>query len=183
MSDERELLAAVRARTEGTPYVVTETDDGFDMRIDIADASWHGLLHAQHLDKAWTYHVRLAPEKRLTITDDVRTVTWRAGAGPGTQGPVPVLSASAGRRVGRWNEKGFQKTWAVDERGSHGTVVDFTVDSAWGRDLIRGPARELGWAEERGGAERTGLYVAVGTIALLVLAGLVVAVVALAGGL
>lgn len=45
MSDVHELLAAAQARTVGTPYVVTETPRGFDVNIDIENASWYALLY------------------------------------------------------------------------------------------------------------------------------------------
>lgn len=120
--------------------------------------------------------------KTLSITDGVRNVDWRAGAESRDGVPVPVLSMSKSGAEGRFENKSFQKTWAVNEQGEYAKVVDFCFDAAEGRDLIRGPARELGWTEKRGGAERIGLHVAVATVALLVLAGIVVGIVALSGG-
>lgn len=182
MSDAQELVAAVRARTEGTPYVVEETGSGFDVRIDIENASWYALLYKQHLSRTWVYHVKLEGAKTLSITDDVREVDWRAGAESRGGVPTPVLTASTSRDLGRIESKSFQKTWGVDEQGGYGKVVDYQFTSSEGRDLIRGPAEELGWTEKRGTSERIGLYVAVGTVALLLVAGLIVAIVALAGG-
>lgn len=184
MTDAQELVAAVRARTEGTPYAVTETGDGFDVQVDIENASWYALLYKQHLSKTWIYHVKVEEgAKQLSITDDAREVDWRAGAGVSGGTPVPVLALSTSLKKGRLEEKSFQKTWAVNEQGHYDKVVDFDFTSSEGRDLIRRPAQELGWTEKRGGSERIGLYVGVGTIVLLVLAGIIVAIVALSGGL
>lgn len=184
MGEADRLLDAVRARTEGTPYVVEPTAQGFDVRIDIENASWYALMYKQHLSRTWIYHVAVdEAAKTLSITDDVRGVDWRAGAESEGGVPTPVLKASLSRELGRIESKSFQKTWAVNERGEYGKVVDFSFDAAEGRNLVREPARELGWDERMGGAQRIGLYVAVGTIALLVLAGIVVGIVALAGGL
>ena len=184
MSDEQELVAAVRARTEGTPYVLTETDTGFDVQIDVEDASWYAVAYKQHLSKTWVYRVKFEKgDKTLSITDDVRDVQWRAGVAASGGVPTPVLSVSKSGDKGRFEVKSFRKTYAVDEQGHYGKVVDFHFTSSEGRDLIRGPARELGWTERRGGYERIGLYVAVGTLALLVLCGIAVAVVALTTGL
>ncbi len=183
MTDAQELVAAVRARTDGTPYVVTETGTGFDVQIDVEDASWYALAYKQHLSRTWVYHVKVEGPRTLSITDDARQVDWRAGAGSQDGVPVPVLSVSTYGAKGRFETKSFQKTFAVNEQGDYDKVVDYHFTSSEGRDLIRGPARELGWSETRGGAERIGLYVGVGTIVLLVLAGIVVGIVALAGGL
>ena len=183
MTDEQDLVAAVRARTEGTPYALTETEQGFNVGIDVADASWYALAYKQHLSKTWVYHVKFEEgDKTLSITDHESTVDWRAGIASSSGVPIPVLSASRSTRMGRWETKGFQKTFAIDEQGHYAKVVDFTFASSEGRDLIRGPAQELGWTEKRGAAERAGLYVGLGTTALLVLAGIVVGIVALAGG-
>ncbi|KQT90764.1 hypothetical protein ASG49_13535 [Marmoricola sp. Leaf446] len=183
MTDAEKLLAAVRANTEDTPYAVTETAKGFDVTIDVADATWFALMHQKHLSKSFTYHVVVDEANHtIAITDDLREVTWRRGAEMRDGIPVPVLGASLSRDLGRIEQKSFQKTFGIDSSGQPGKVVDYSFSSSEGRDLIRGPARELGWTEKRGGAERIGLAVAVGTVALLVLAGIIVAVVALAGG-
>ncbi|MCR6031233.1 hypothetical protein GGQ22_07215 [Nocardioides sp. zg-579] len=184
MTDVEELVAAVRRRAEGTPYVVTETPSGFDVQIDIADASWYALLYKEHLSRTWIYHVKVedGATKTLSITDDVRTVDWRVGAESRDGQPVPVLGGSLSRQLGRVESQGFQKVYATNEHGEYAKVLDIRFDSAEGRDLIRGPARELGWTEKRGLSERIGLYVGVSTLVMLVLGGLVVAIVALTVG-
>jgi hypothetical protein len=183
MTEAQELLAAVRARTAGTPYVVSETDDGFDVRLDLENPSWHAVLQEQHLSRTWIYHVRLDEGARtLSITDDVRDVRWGAAGGSRGGAPVPVLGASASRTRGRVGSRSFQRTWVLGEHGFE-KVAEHHHSSAEGRDLVRGPARELGWTERRGTAELIGLYVGVGTLVLLLVAGIAVGVVALAGGL
>lgn len=185
MTGAGELLAAVRARTEGTPYAVTETDDGFDVGINIADATWYALLYQEHLSRTWIYHVKLVDEasKRLSISDDAYAVEWRAGVELDGGVPTPALSASLSRAQGRLETKSFQKTWAVNEKGHYDEVVDYHFTSSEGRDLIKGPAQELGWTEKMGLNERIGFIVGVGTIVLLVIAGVVIAIVALTVGL
>lgn len=183
MSELEQLISAVRARTEGTPYVLTETPAGFDVHIDIEDASWFALYSGQHLSRAWVYHVKVEDgPKALSITDESRDLQWRAGAGGGGGDLRPVLAVSKSGARGRFEEKSFRKTWAIGEDGKPDEVVDYRFTAAEGRDLIRGPARELGWSEQRGNAEKVGLYVAVATVVLLALAAAAVGVVALAGG-
>ncbi len=173
MSVAAELLEAVRASTRGTPYAVTPTPTGFDVAIDIADSSWYAMAYKQHLSLAWIYHVKVdEAAKTLSITDDVRDLNWKVGVGAVGGVPVPVLSVGASRKLGRFELKSFRKTWAVNEAGEPGKVVDYTFSASEGRDLIRGPARDLGWQEKTGAAQRIGLIVGVGTTIALVLAGI-----------
>ena len=84
MTDARDLAAAVRRLAAGTPYVVQETADGFDVRVDVADARWSGLFHGQGLRKVSVHHVRVdaaARELRLRWRrDPVSTVGLVFGA-------------------------------------------------------------------------------------------------------
>lgn len=166
----QDFLDGVRQAAAGTPYVVTATDAGFDVTLDIVDAQWFGLFDKAGLDKVYIHHVAVADDGTYTVTDDSRTVEWVAG--------VPRASASAERVYGRVKEFGVQKVWALDEHGRFGPVVDFRFNSEEGRDLVKGVAQQLGLKEKRGAAERTGLVFAlvagVGSVitllALLVLA-------------
>ena len=184
MSDAEQLVAAVRARTENTPYVVAPTPSGFDVKLDIENATWFALMYQQSLSKTFTYHVVVDEGAHsIAITDDAREVTWQRGAESRDGVPTPVLGGSMSRELGRLETKSFRKTYAFDQKGEYGKVVDYSFTSSEGRDLIRGVAQEQHWTENRGRSERIGLYVAAGTVALLVLAGIIVAIVALTVGL
>lgn len=148
----QDFLDGVRQAAAGTPYVVTATDAGFDVTLDIVDAQWFGLFDKAGLDKVYIHHVAVADDGTYTVTDDSRTVEWVAG--------VPRASASAERVYGRVKEFGVQKVWALDEHGRFGPVVDFRFNSEEGRDLVKGVAQQLGLKEKRGAAERTGLVFA-----------------------
>ena len=50
MSSSTELLAAVRAATTETPYIVRETPRGFDLTIDVADARWLAPIRAHAVE-------------------------------------------------------------------------------------------------------------------------------------
>jgi hypothetical protein len=178
MSAATELLEAVRARSQGTPYAVTPTPAGFDVALDVTDPSWYAPARRQHLSRAWTHHVLVdEAAKTVAITDEEHSLSWSAGVGSDGGVPVPVLSATASRSWGRMETKSFQKTFTITETGDHDKVVDFTFDSGEGRDLIRGPARDLGWHEKAGAAERVGLVFGIvgATVAALVVIALVIA--------
>jgi hypothetical protein len=173
MGQRDEFLAAVQQAAAGTPYAVTPTDGGFDVALNIVDAQWYGLFNKAGLSKAYTHHVSVPEDGTYSVTDDAREVEWVAG--------TPRVSATASRQVGRVKEFGVQKVWAFDENGQFGKVVDYRFNSEEGRDLITLIADNLGLKQERGTAEKIGLYVGLGTIAALVVCGIVIGILALAG--
>ncbi|MGB0102191.1 MAG: hypothetical protein WBP61_18070 [Nocardioides sp.] len=157
------FLERVRAVTAGTPYVVEETDTGFDVTLDIVDAEWFGLFNKAGLEKVYIHHVAVPEPGVYSVTDESRTVEWAAG--------VPT-TGSAERVYGRVKEFGVQKVWAWDEQGRFGVQADYRFNSEEGRDLLAGVAQELGFEQRRGGAEKTGLVVgligAVGALAAII---------------
>ena len=157
-----ELMRAVQEAAEGTPYVVTPTDEGFDVTLDIVDARWFGLFNQAGLSKVYTHHVAVPEAGTYTVTDDARTVEWVAG--------VPRASVEVERVQGRVIELGAEKVWALDEHGRFGVQADYRFGSEEGRQLVTGVADQLGMSQRRGGAEKIGLYVgvAVGVGAVLV---------------
>ncbi len=156
----REFARRVREVTEGTPYTVQETDAGFDVTLDIVDATWFGLFNKASLTRVYVHHVAVPEAGVYSVTDESRTVEWVAG----------VPSAGRAERVhGRVKELGAQKVWAFDEHGRFGVQADYRFGSEEGRDLISGVARELGFRSRRGAAERAGLVVGViGAVGALV---------------
>ncbi len=167
MSASQELIEAVRARVADTPYRLEETADGFDVGVDLADAKYYTLMYQKKLEKTFTYRVKLdEASKTMSITDDSWELSWKRGADVSGGTPVPTLGARVSRSMGRFESKSFQKTYGVNEQGELGKVVDYSFDSSEGRDLIREPARELGWSEQAGTQQKIGLYVGVGAVVL-----------------
>ncbi|HEY7718283.1 MAG TPA: hypothetical protein VH915_05950 [Pedococcus sp.] len=171
MGATQELVAAVREATEGTPYVVTETEDGFDMTIDLADAQWWTLIRANGLKRVFTYEVRTYDRsKTLMITDVQNSVRWSGGAG--VSGP-PSLSAEKTFKRGRVISFSMQKQYGIDARTKTlKKVVDYRFNSNEGRDIIRAAAQEAGWRERMNGEQKGAAIVAGGTVLGGVLAGL-----------
>lgn len=155
---------AVAAAAAGTPYVVEATEQGFDVRLDVADAAWFGLFDKAGLSRVHVHHVVVRDDGSYSITDDVRAVDWVAG--------VPRTAATAERVRGRVIALGREKVWAFDAQGRFGPQADFRFDSEEGRELVTGVAGQLGLRSRRGTEERIGLVFAVGTLVALVLLGL-----------
>lgn len=154
----------VRERTAGTPYVVLDTEAGFDLTTDVADLRWAGLLGSSGVRKVYVHHVAFPQPSVFTVTDDSRSLTW------GSQGPV--LGADYNRSVGRVVQKGSFSSWGFRPDGSFGVTQSYRFDSEEGRSLIRVVGEELGFTERMGSAQRLGLIAAgaaIGGVALMAL--------------
>lgn len=180
MSIRQDIVAQVRRATDGGPYVVEETSDGFAMTIDIVDAQWFNLMRLNALQRVFTYEVWLDEENRkYSITDVAHTVEWDAGSGP--DGP-PTLRREQSTERGRVYSKSFHIETGVDARtGEVGTPVNYRFDSSEGREIIRGVLKENGWTEQMGTEQKIGLVVAGLTVAALLVIGIVALVMALVG--
>jgi hypothetical protein len=122
----------VAEAVEGTPYVVTRTESGFDLTLDYLNARWHGLFSDHRLSRVFTHHVAVKGTDRYTIADDSRAVYWRAG--------VPTLSAEVERRHGRVFQFGAGKIGTYSGR----PVTDWTFASEEGRRIVTTAADGLG---------------------------------------
>ena len=143
----------VRAATEGTPYLVEERPYGFDLTINIVDATWWTLLRKSSVKRVFTHQVRLDEDsQRMTVTDVAQSVRWDAGAGLGSP---PSLHVEQQVQRGRVYEFSSEKQWGLDaETGQAGKVVDYTFSAKEGRDLVRGVADRDGWSEAMGAEAR-----------------------------
>lgn len=147
-----QFLQRLLELTEGTPYVVRETEKGFDVTLDIVDAQWFGLFNKAGLQRVFIHHVAFPGPGRYSITDESRRLEWVAG--------VPT-AASGEVSYGRIIQFGAEKVWAFDEHGTFGVQADYRFHSEEGRDLVTGVAQELGLESRRGAAERFALVMAI----------------------
>jgi hypothetical protein len=168
-----EFRRGVEEVAAGTPYVVRDTDAGFDVTLDIVDAQWFGILNRAGLQKVYTHHVAVPEPGVYSVTDESQTIEWVAGA--------PRTTGSLERVYGRVKELGVQKVWAFDEQGRFGVQADYRFSSEEGRDLISGVAAQLGLEVRRGGAEKIGLVVGIIGAASALVTGVVLVVAALMG--
>ena len=167
-----EFVRRVTLATQGTPYTVRRTSQGFDLGLDLADAQWYGLFNKAGLRKSYVQHVKVTGDS-FSVTADSSEVRWEAGH--------PRIAATATRELGRRIEFGHEKIWAIREDGTVGRVVDYSFSSEEGRDLVSVVGKSLGLTQRAGGAEKIGLYAALSVPVLGLLCGLVVLVLWLAG--
>ena len=148
MTDSGTFVERVRALAADTPYLVEDTEDGFDVTLDVADAKWFALFYKESLAKVCVFHVKLDhDERRFTMADDVREVSWKAGAESRDGVPAPILSMKGSRMYGRVIAFEKQKVWAWNEHLEHGKVLDYSFTTNEGHSLIRMAAKDTGWNE------------------------------------
>jgi hypothetical protein len=163
-AEGREFYRRVREVSEGKPYVVTETEDGFDVATDFS-AQWFGLFNKAGMRRSYTHHVKLPEPGVFVVTDEARRVDWVAG--------VPRLAGSVEVFYGRKKEWTSEKVWAFDEHGRFTKVADYRFSSEEGRALIEGVAEQLGLRQRMGWQQKVGVITALVTLAGLVVCGLV----------
>ncbi len=142
----QQLYEAVRELAAESPYLVTPTRRGFEVRVDLADARWYGLLQRRGLRTTFTHEVAVSEADRTyTITDARRTVSGEAG--PSLSERRLVIRGSSERRVGRLIHLEKRKDWGWDDKWNYGRVVDYTLNTEESRSLIRTAARKVGYEE------------------------------------
>ncbi|WP_203337480.1 hypothetical protein [Nocardioides limicola] len=146
-----EFERRVRDAFAGTPYQVTSTDQGFDVRIDVADATWYGILNKAGLKYAVDHRVTVG-DGWFRVLDVEKRVEWVAG--------IPRIAGSAEVVKGRVIRSGFEKTWAFNERGEFTRVVDYTFHSEEGRRVVTDIGKHLGLRYRMSGYAKLGLVFA-----------------------
>lgn len=172
----QQLVEQVRSDAAGGPYVVAEKPYGFDLTIDVADARWYTLIRKNRLKRVFTHEVRVdEADHTISITDVENQVRWSAGSS--ANGGLSLHAERSVKR-GRIHSWSFHKEFGVDaDTGEVGAVVDYTFSSGEGRTLVREAAERAGWREKMGGEQRGALVFGLLTIAVLVVAGLVMLVI------
>lgn len=158
MGRTENFFSAVSDAATDTPLEVTRTEEGFDVTTNIVDATWIAVLYKQGLRKVFTHHVMVDEGAgTYAITDDEYDVQWKAGVKSQGGTPTPVLQRSAERTLGTVKKFEMRKTYAVDESGEFGKVVDYRFNSEDGRRVIRSQAETQGLSEKRGTITRIGI--------------------------
>lgn len=97
MTDSKqEFMARVVQATTASPYSVTGTPEGFDLRTDIGDGQWLDRLRSEGVAQAHLHHV-VVEGLTYKITSDSRDLSWGAGA-PVLATPKDVRKASRGTK-------------------------------------------------------------------------------------
>lgn len=93
---KQEFMARVARATHSSPYTVTPTAGGFDLRTDIGNQQWLDRVRSQGVAQAHLHRVAVEATT-YRITSDSRDVSWGSGA-PVLASPKDVRKASRGTR-------------------------------------------------------------------------------------
>lgn len=167
------FIEEVQARAAGMPWVVEQTSDGFDVRLDVTGPMWIGLFSVRRTDVMYVHHVILDEAAHTySIRDDSRHVTWSAAA----DGQLtPTVGASVSRQIGTVRET--QKVYSFG-RGGLKENEQFALNSEEGRRLITDAAGAAGYTKTMNGQTRIGL-IAGGIGAAIAVLAVVIAVIAI----
>lgn len=159
-----QLYERLKRATEDSPYIVTPTDVGFDLKIDIVDAKWWGILNRAGLKWSYVHHVNVIDSTTYKVIDETVKVTWSAG--------VPSAQYSYEKTYGRSYNIAFGAAYAFNDNLKLAEVYNFKFNSEEGRQMLKAAAKSLGMKEKLPWPVLVGAIVALGTLALLVLSGI-----------
>src|SRR5690625_74677 len=148
-----ELRDSVAATAQGTPYVVVDTERGFNVELDVDDHRYRARQNWLVGRRKLSWRVKEHPSY-FSITD-VQS-SYRRGGGIVGFGFAPQWQS------GRIFSLSRKSIWAVTDDGRVAPVADYRFNAREGRDLIRLVARQLDLTE------RQPLTVNVATAAILV---------------
>lgn len=135
-AQQAQFLARVQQLAQGSPYVATPTERGFDIHVEIADAHWRTLLSEQSIEKTYTFQVVCDEAAHTYAVTDVARNVQRG-----------TLSASISKEwsSGSTRLKEFGRVYAWDDSRGPSEVVNYYFDADEGHALIERAATELGW--------------------------------------
>ncbi len=150
-------MARVGRAVESTPYSVTATPDGFELRTNIADDQWREHLRRQGVAQAHLHHVAIQA-MTYQVTSDSRDLAWGTGV-PVLASPADVRRVSRGKKDGSVADRGGMD--APSGRDPFGPEV--------GRRLVTAVGEELGMTQRQTGRRLEIILTAAAIITTVVL--------------
>ncbi len=146
-------MSRVAEATESSPYTVTPTAEGFDLRTDIGNKQWLDRLRSQGVAQAHLHRVAVEVNT-YGITSDSRDLSWGAGV-PVLATPRDVRKAARGRRA----------EMATDGPAAGSPVADDALAFDAGRRTIVAVGEEMGLIHRQSGRRLEIVLTAVAIIA------------------
>ena len=166
MTTSKELIQNLQAAAQATPYVITPTQNGFEMTINIVDAKWYTLLYKNGIKKTFTIDAKLKEDKHTAATTDtLYALDWQAGADTGSF--VPRLGGKLNAQKGEvWS---FQagKQYGASEQGQVGETASWRFSSMEAKEWLDGQLKMNGWHRTLGGTAKGALIFAIVVLVLM----------------
>lgn len=175
MTTAQELTQKVIEAAKDTPYVVTQTDSGFEVSLNIVDAKWVLPLGTGKTKEYFRITAELDEATHTaTLNDSLYQLEWSAG----TDGNlVPHVGASLQVQQGEIHERQFGVVIGMpgSKQGDTGvTTYSFSSDKAKG--WLKGLLIANGWKKKWGLQAKIGLIVGLVVIAIGVVGSIIVLV-------
>lgn len=173
MSADNTLIAALQQRAQNTPYLITATDTGFRLELNIADASYYTLMYKVGVKRAFRIEAKVNNGNKTVQTTDILTkIDWQAGDTPGQFTPRVSWRGSITR--GEIYEFGTRKDLGVSNEGAPGVTVNYTYSTTEAKQWLSTQLKELGWKRTMGLEAKIGLVMGLVAIAGLIIGAFVV---------
>ncbi len=173
MKTAAQLLEDLTQKSQDTPYVITATDKGFTMSINIVDAKWYTILYKNGLKKAFTIDATLDESKgAVQTTDTLYELDWQGGADAGTL--APRLGGKISVQKGEVWSYQAGKQYGISQDGKVGETAAYSFSSSEAKKWLDSQLKEAGWHRTLGKEAKGAAIVAGLTIAALVIGGLYV---------
>jgi hypothetical protein len=159
MNTKHELVTELMNRATGSPYVITETDKGFRLELNIVDAKYYTLMYKNGLKKSFIIDATVHEQKKtVTTTDTLYALDWQAGA------DISQLAPRLGARINVQKGEVFQfemhKEFGVSEEGKVGKVVDYTYSTSEVKKWLDTQLDDMKWRRAMGGTAKGAIVVA-----------------------
>ena len=166
MTTSKELIEQLQTATKNTPYVITPTDQGFKLTVNIVDAKWYTVLYKNGLKETFTIDAILDEVKHTAkTTDTLYELEWQAGADAGTA--APRLGAKKNIQKGEvWNMQAG-KEFGVSTDGKVGETASWKFSSVEAKKWLDNQLKTNGWRRVLGGTAKGALIFAVVILVLM----------------
>lgn len=176
MTTAQELTQRIAEAAKNSPYVVTPTEDGFVVSLNIIDEKWIVLLNTGQIKKSFTITAKLNESNQsATLNDTLYELEWSTGLNGIL---TPRLGGKINTQQGEINKMEFGVvlgTPATSDQAVGATAYSFSTPEAkrWLQKLLD----DNGWKKKLSVQTMIGIIVA----SSLVVIGIIAAVLVLTG--
>jgi hypothetical protein len=166
MTTSQELVQNLQTAAQDTPYVITASEKGFQMTINIVDAKWYTLLYKNGLKKTFTIDATLNEVKQTaTTTDTLYALDWQAGADAGSF--VPRIGGKLNVQKGEVWSYQAGKQYGISEKGQVGETASWKFSSIEAKEWLDSQLKANGWHRSLGGTAKGALVFAIVVLVLM----------------
>lgn len=163
---KNEIIQQLTQTYQGSPYVITETEKGFDVDINVADMDWLTVFYQNKLSVKSTLIVTIDDEKKeYSVGQRLNRMQWSGGVGADG---APSFNASLSSFQGSINMKRIEIQGGLHKGG--GVFKGYTLDTAEMVSPVVEVFEKNGYTRKMDSMTKVGVWFAVGGIVIALLA-------------